>query len=85
MEVYENFLGQREVLGGDNISSYIFIIRAEYLGTYIHFTVNGPKSGIGTKVAKHGLILMFAEDYIIFYKSNKIIARHVKAILENLL
>lgn len=45
--------------------------------------VNCPKFGIGIKVAKNGLVLMFADDYVIFYKSNKITARHVKATLEN--
>lgn len=46
---------------------------------------NVPKSGSGIKVAKTGPIipcLMFANDYLILYKANRITARNIKPILE---
>lgn len=51
-----------------------WIICAEYLSVYIHFMTNVPKSGIGINVTKDGSkipYLMFVDDCLIFYKTNK--------------
>lgn len=48
----EPFKPKREIRQGDPISSSIFIICKEYIGRYIYFMSNTPKSGVGVKVAK---------------------------------
>lgn len=66
---------------GNLISPYIFFIYTEYIGRY-HLRANVPKSGIGIKVAKNSPIvpyLMFTDDYVIFCKANRTIARNVKS------
>lgn len=71
---------------GDPLSPYIFIICAGYLGCYLHFMSNIPKSGLGIKVAKEAPkipYVMFADDCIIFCKATKKVARTIRDILEN--
>lgn len=71
---------------GDPISPYIFIICAEYLGRYLFFKSNIPKSGIGIKVARKRLsipCLMFADDVLIFCKASKAAARNIRDILQD--
>lgn len=58
---------------------------AKYLGRYIPFISNIPKSGVGIEVAKNGLIisyLILSDDYIVFYKATTSVAQNIKAILK---
>lgn len=45
---------ERVIWQGDLISPSIFIMCAKYLGRYMHFIANVPKSCIGIMVTKDG-------------------------------
>lgn len=67
------------------LSPYIVIIYDEYLWRYIHFTANRKLSS-GVRLNKDTpkiSYLIFADDCIIFCRTNKSAARNIKQILDH--
>lgn len=80
------FTPERGIRQDDPRSCYTFIICAEYLGIYINFMENQPKSGIFIKLNRDPPtihFLMFADDCVTFCRANKTTARNIKQILDH--
>lgn len=79
-------LPEKGIRLGDPMSLYIFIICVEYLSRHIHFAASHPRSLIGIRLNKdypNVLFIMFADDYIIFFKATKKTAKKIKCILDH--
>lgn len=68
------------------LSLYIFIICAGHLGRYVNFLTNQLKVGNGIKLHKDTLkihFLMFVDNCLVFYRTNKTSVRNIKQILDH--
>lgn len=85
MAFQENLLHQRDVLGKEIPFLRMFYYLCLSIVVDISFLWLIVKSGIGIKVSKKSpvILLMFADDCIIFYKANSYEARQIKAILKD--